>query len=129
LKIRFLTRVQLIAAGMAEVQTNQSPYAAVRWTEVRSGEIHRTKIHPRPVSIAGLVLWSGVGLVSRTTRILFEATPAGVDTDELTDAMTAHGSERTGEDVLDNLAERTRKCMLVRLSYQRFRTGPQVTCT
>lgn len=42
--------------------------------------------------IAGLVLWSGVGLVSRTTRILFEATPAGVDTDELTDAMTAHGS-------------------------------------
>ena len=71
MKIRFLTRVsssiygshkpgdvfdwkddaeakQLIAAGMAEVQTNQSPYAAVRWTEVRSGEIHRTKIHPTP---------------------------------------------------------------------------------
>jgi len=42
--------------------------------------------------IAGLVLWSGVGLVSRTTRILFEGTPAGVDTTELTAAMTSHES-------------------------------------
>lgn len=42
--------------------------------------------------IAGLVLWSGVGLVSRTTHILLEGTPAGVDTNELTNAMTSHES-------------------------------------
>ncbi len=42
--------------------------------------------------IAGLVLWSGTGLVRRTTHILLEGTPPGVDTDELTVAMTSHGS-------------------------------------
>jgi cobalt-zinc-cadmium efflux system protein len=42
--------------------------------------------------IAGLVLWSGVRLVSHTTRILFEGTPAGVDNNELTSAMTSHES-------------------------------------
>ena len=42
--------------------------------------------------IAGLVLWSGAGLVRRTTHILLEGTPSGIDTVGLTEVMTAHGS-------------------------------------
>ncbi|MBC8194919.1 MAG: cation transporter [Acidimicrobiia bacterium] len=42
--------------------------------------------------IAGLVLWTGVGLVRRTTHILLEGTPSGVDPAELSAVMSAHGS-------------------------------------
>jgi len=40
--------------------------------------------------IAGLLLWSGAGLVRRTTRVLLEGTPLGIDVDELSDVMKAH---------------------------------------
>ncbi|HCV36610.1 MAG: cation transporter [Dehalococcoidia bacterium] len=42
--------------------------------------------------IAGLIMWSGVGLVGRTTRILFEGTPAGIGIGDLTAALTSHES-------------------------------------
>ena len=40
--------------------------------------------------IAGLLPWSGAGLVRRTTRVLWEGTPLGIDIDELSDAMKEH---------------------------------------
>ena len=40
--------------------------------------------------IAALLLWSGVGLIRRTTRILLEGAPGGIDVDGLSALMTAH---------------------------------------
>ena len=40
--------------------------------------------------IAALLLWSGVGLIRRTARILLEGAPGGFDVDELSGLMTAH---------------------------------------
>ena len=40
--------------------------------------------------IAGLLLWSGASLVRRTTRVLLEGTPLGIDVDELSDVMKEH---------------------------------------
>ena len=39
--------------------------------------------------IAGLLLWTGTGLVRRTTRVLLEGTPPGMDVDELSALITA----------------------------------------
>ena len=39
--------------------------------------------------IAGLLLWTGTGLVRRTTRVLLEGTPPGMDIDELSALITA----------------------------------------
>jgi cobalt-zinc-cadmium efflux system protein len=40
--------------------------------------------------IAGLLLWTGAGLVRRTTRVLLEGTPPGIDVHELSTLITAH---------------------------------------
>ena len=40
--------------------------------------------------IAGLLLWTGAGLVRRTTRVLLEGTPPGIDVRELSTLITAH---------------------------------------
>ena len=40
--------------------------------------------------IAALLLWSGVGLIRRTTRILLEGAPGGIDVEGLSALMTAH---------------------------------------
>ena len=40
--------------------------------------------------IAALLLWSGVGLIRRTARILLEGAPGGIDIDELSGLMIAH---------------------------------------
>ena len=40
--------------------------------------------------IAGLLLWTGAGLVRRTTRVLLEGTPPGIDVRELSMLITAH---------------------------------------
>ena len=40
--------------------------------------------------IAGLLLWTGAGLVRRTTRVLLEGTPSGFDVRELSTLITAH---------------------------------------
>jgi cobalt-zinc-cadmium efflux system protein len=39
--------------------------------------------------IAGLLLWTGTGLVRRTTRVLLEGTPPGMDVEELSALITA----------------------------------------
>ena len=39
--------------------------------------------------IAGLLLWTGTGLVRRTTRVLLEGTPPGMDISELSALITA----------------------------------------
>jgi len=39
--------------------------------------------------IAGLLLWTGTGLVRRTTRVLLEGTPPGMDVSELSALITA----------------------------------------
>ena len=39
--------------------------------------------------IAGLLLWTGTGLVRRTTRVLLEGTPPGMDVDEMSALITA----------------------------------------
>ena len=39
--------------------------------------------------IAGLLLWTGTGLVRRTTRVLLEGTPPGMDASELSALITA----------------------------------------
>jgi cobalt-zinc-cadmium efflux system protein len=41
--------------------------------------------------IAGLLLWTGTGLVRRTTRVLLEGTPPGMDVSELSALITADG--------------------------------------
>jgi len=41
--------------------------------------------------IAGLLLWTGTGLVRRTTRMLLEGTPPGMDVSELSALITADG--------------------------------------
>ena len=40
--------------------------------------------------IAALLIWSSVGLIRRTTRILLEGAPGGFNVDELSALMTAH---------------------------------------
>lgn len=40
--------------------------------------------------IAALLLWSGVGLIRRTTRILLEGAPGGIDVEGMSALMTAH---------------------------------------
>ncbi len=40
--------------------------------------------------IAALLLWSGIGLIRRTTRILLEGAPPGIDTEDLAALMIAH---------------------------------------
>jgi len=40
--------------------------------------------------IAGLLLWTGAGLVRRTTRVLLEGTPPGIDVRDLSTLITAH---------------------------------------
>ena len=40
--------------------------------------------------IAGLLLWTGAGLVRRTTRVLLEGAPPGIDVSELSTLITAH---------------------------------------
>ena len=40
--------------------------------------------------IAGLLLWTGAGLIRRTTRVLLEGTPPGIDVRELSTLITAH---------------------------------------
>ena len=40
--------------------------------------------------IAGLLLWSGASLIRRTTRVLLEGTPLGIDVADLSDVMKAH---------------------------------------
>ena len=41
--------------------------------------------------IAGLLIWTGTGLVRRTTRVLLEGTPPGMDVRELSALITADG--------------------------------------
>ena len=40
--------------------------------------------------IAGLLRWTGTGLVRRTTRVLLEGAPPGIDVSELSTLITAH---------------------------------------
>ena len=40
--------------------------------------------------IAGLLLWTGAGLVRRTTRVLLEGAPPGMDVSELSTIITSH---------------------------------------
>ena len=40
--------------------------------------------------IAGLLIWTGAGLVRRTTRVLLEGAPPGIDVRELSTLITAH---------------------------------------
>jgi cobalt-zinc-cadmium efflux system protein len=40
--------------------------------------------------IAGLLLWTGAGLVRRTTRVLLEGAPPGMDVGELSTLITSH---------------------------------------
>ena len=40
--------------------------------------------------IAGLLLWTGAGLVRRTPRVLLEGAPPGIDVRELSTLITAH---------------------------------------
>ena len=40
--------------------------------------------------IAGLLLWTGAGLVRRTTRVLLEGAPPGMDVSELSTLITSH---------------------------------------
>jgi cobalt-zinc-cadmium efflux system protein len=40
--------------------------------------------------IAGLLVWTGGGLVRRTTRILLEGTPSDIDPGELSEVISGH---------------------------------------